>query len=128
MFRAVPSWSPSTPQLNVTMSPGLSSARSCSSLPMRSFGPGEVLEDRHRPPGAARGLADPLGGLGVLLVRAVAEVQARDVHAGADQLEQDLAVPRGRPDGRNDLGPPHTAKIREPEPWEPVKHLRPGGP
>ena len=63
----------------------------------------EILEDRDRPPGAARRLAHQARGLGVLVVGAVAEVQPRDVHAGLDQPGEDLGVPRGGADRRDDL-------------------------
>ena len=65
---------------------------------------GEVLEDRDRAPGAARGLAHQRRRLRVRLVRAVAEVQARDVHAGLDHPHEHLGVERCGPDRGDDLG------------------------
>jgi hypothetical protein len=72
-------------------------------VPMRSFGPGQVLQDRHGPVGPARRLADELRGLGVLVVRAVGEVQAGDVHPRADHGHEDVRVARGGADGGDDL-------------------------
>ena len=74
------------------------------------LGPGQVLQQRDRAAGAAGGVADELRGLGMLLVRAVAEVQAGDVHARLDHPYERLGVPRGGPDGGDDL---RTASHRE---------------
>ena len=57
----------------------------------------EVLQDRHRAPGAARRLAHALRGLGVQLGGAVGEVQPRDVHARLDHAHEDLGIARGGP-------------------------------
>ena len=113
MRSAVPSASSRPPQTNVTRSPGLSSTMSPSSGPMRSFGPGEVLQDRHGPAGAAGRVAHEARGVGVLLVRAVAEVQPGDVHPRRDHPHEDLRVVGRRADGGDDLraalhSPEHT--------------------
>ena len=57
------------PQTNVTRSPGRSSTMSSRNWPMRSFGPGQVLQDRDRRPARLGRLAHALGDLGVLLGR-----------------------------------------------------------
>ena len=88
---------------------GPSSTMSSRSLPMRSFGPGQVLQDRDGAAGAARRLAHALGDLGVLLGAAVGEVQPRDVHPRLDHPHEDLGVAGGRADGGDDLGPAHRA-------------------
>jgi hypothetical protein len=87
------------------------------------LGAGEVLQDRDRPSGAARGRPDALGRLGVLLVRAVREVQARDVEARLDHLDQDLGILRGRADGRHDLRSPHRPGVEHAR----APRVRPGG-
>ena len=74
---------------------------------MRSFGPGQVLQDRDLAAGAARGLAHELRRLGVLLGAAVREVQARDVHAGLDHPDEHLRVARGGADRGHDLRAAH---------------------
>jgi hypothetical protein len=63
----------------------------------------QILQHRDRPAGAARRLAHALGGLGVLVGRAVREVQARDVHAGGHHPHERLRLARGRTDRRDDL-------------------------
>ena len=49
-------------------------------------------------------LADHADQLGLLRVRAVREVQARDIQAGADQLAKDLRRAAGGTKGGDDLG------------------------
>ena len=61
------------------------------------LGTGQVLQQRDRAAGAAGGVADELGGLGVLLVRAVAEVQPGDVHARLDHPYERLGVAEAGP-------------------------------
>ena len=68
------------------------------------LGTRKVLQQRDRPAGAARGVAHELRGLGVLLVRPVAEVQAGDVHARLDHPDQRLGVAGGGADRGDDLG------------------------
>ena len=75
--------------------------------PMRSFGPGQVLQDRHRAPGPAGGVAHAAHGLGVLLERAVRVVQPRDVHPGRTIASSVSGLARGRADGGDDLGAAH---------------------
>ena len=55
-----------------------------SSAPIRSFGPGQILEDRTWRPTWPRPRADPLDVLGMQLAIAVGEVQAGDVEPGLD--------------------------------------------
>src|SRR5205085_1241883 len=55
----------------------------------------KVLEDRDGPPGARRGLAHERRGVGVLLVGAVGEVQARHVHPGLHHGEQHGGIAAG---------------------------------
>ena len=64
----------------------------------------QIGEDADRPPGIAFDLAD-LGESGaVLLVGAVAEIEAEDIDPGVEQRAQALAAGARRPDRRDDLG------------------------
>jgi hypothetical protein len=93
--------SPLSPlQTKVTRSPMPRSAVPSRRAPMRA---GEVLEDRDRPAGAARGVADALGHLGVLLGGSVAEVQPSDVHARLHHAGEHVALARGGADRGDDL-------------------------
>ena len=73
-------------------SPGLNSTTPSRSLPMRSFGPGQVLQDRDLAAGATGGFADEARGLRVLVGAAVGEVQAGHVHPGLDHAGEDLGI------------------------------------
>ena len=64
----------------------------------------EVLQDGQRTASAAGGGAQPLEGLGVLVGRAVGEVQPGHVHARLDHRDERVGVPRGGPDRGDDLG------------------------
>ncbi len=66
----------------------------------------EVGEHGDRPPQPA--LRQPNGGeaLEVLVVRAMREVQSRDVHARHGQLEDRLRIGRRRAERADDLRPP----------------------
>ena len=97
----------SSPQLNVTKSPGFSSTMSSRSGPMRSFGPGQVLQDRDRSPRAAGGVAHAAYRLLVLGQRAVGVVQPGHVHPGTHHREQRLRLARGGADGGDDLCAAH---------------------
>jgi hypothetical protein len=70
----------------------------------------EVLEDRDRAAGGARGVAHHARGLRVLLDGPVGEVQAGDVHAGVDHAAEDLRIAGRRADGGHDL---RTAHVRQ---------------
>ena len=71
---------------------------------MRIFGPGRSWRIATGPAGAPGGLAHQRRRLGVRLVRAVAEVQPRDVHARVDHPHEHLGITRGRADRGDDLG------------------------
>src|SRR6185369_11774872 len=73
--------------------------------PEPDLGALQVLQDGHRPAPALLALPQAAHHLGVLGVRAVREVQARDVHAGGDEAVEGLHRRRRRPDGADDLRP-----------------------
>ena len=102
-------------------------ARPCrpSTGPMRIFGPGRscrIATGRPARPAASR---TSVGRLGVLLVRAVAEVQPRDVHARLDHPDEHLGIARGGADRGDDLraalhrGVTLVHRHREPVPPDP---------
>src|SRR5207245_11177586 len=63
----------------------------------------EILQHGDHAPGALRGRANPLERGGVAVVRAVREVQSKDVGAGGDErVDHRVAVARGT-DGGDDL-------------------------
>ena len=64
---------------------------------------GQVLEHRDLAADAARGVADPLDRLRVLVARAVREVEPRDVEPGLDHPHEHVRLARGRSDGGDDL-------------------------
>ena len=76
------------------------------------LGPAEVLQDRELTPHLVADLADRLERRGVLVVRAVREVEPEDVNARLDHLPDDGRIPRGGPERRHDLGP-HLAQRLE---------------
>src|SRR5690606_14418304 len=63
----------------------------------------QVLQDRDRPLELLLDRADDLAALAVILVAAVAEVQAEDVGAGQEQLADALPVAAGRTQRGDDL-------------------------
>ena len=67
----------------------------------------QVLEDRDRAAEVARGGADPVEHLGVILVTPVGEVEAGHVDAGGEQPLQDFGVGRGGTEGGDYLGAAH---------------------
>ena len=75
-----------------TVEPEWRTATSPSRSPRRSFGPGQVAEDPDLTADLLARRADPAHGLGVLLRRAVGEVEPEDVDAGLEQLTQHLRV------------------------------------
>ena len=75
------------------------------------LGPGQVLQHGDRPSQVGGDLASGLHHLEVLLVLAVREVQAHDVHAGLGEALEDLALAGGRTDGRHDLRPAHAPEV-----------------
>ncbi len=105
MWRASPTLS--SPQVNVTMSPGLSSTMSSRSGPIRSLGPGRSCRIATGRPALPGGVAHAAYGLLVLLERSVRVVQARHVHPGAHHREQRGGLARGGPDGGDDLCAAH---------------------
>ena len=98
---------PSAPQTKVRWSPGLSSAIPSASGPIRSLGPGRSWRIATWRPARPGRVAHQLRGLGVLLRRAVREVQPRDVHARLDHAHEDLGIARGGADRGDDLGAAH---------------------
>ena len=80
--------------------------------PQADLGPAQVLQHGEltahlladRPDRRERG--------GVLLVRAVREVEPEDVDARLDQLPEHGRVARGRPDRRHDLGPDLAQRLK----------------
>ena len=72
---------------------------------------GQVLQDRHRAPGTAGGVAHAVDGLGVLVERPVRVVQPRDVHPRLDHLQQGLGLARGGADRGDDLCAAHARKV-----------------
>ena len=126
MCSASPSPGSSPPQVNVTVSPGLSSTTPSRSDADAQLRPGQVLQDRHLAAGAARGVAHALGGLGVLLGGAVGEVQPGDVHPRLDEPGEHLGFAGGGADGGDDLGPARHGPPRYPRSRTPcVTDLRP---
>ena len=69
--------------------------------------PLQILKNRDRSAPASLTLADQPDDLGVLGVGAVGEVHAGDVHARGDEAVELGSAAAGRPEGANDLGPPH---------------------
>ncbi len=63
----------------------------------------QILQHRDGATGATGCVAHELDGLGVLLRRAVGEVQPRDVHAGRDHPHERVTIARGRADRGDDL-------------------------
>ena len=63
-----------------------------------------VEQNRHRDAELGREATDLLDHRAVILVRAVGEVEAGDVHAVKDELTQNLFVLGSRAHGANDLG------------------------
>jgi hypothetical protein len=73
--------------------------------------PLQVEQDADRPPGIALDPADDLEALAMLLVRAVAEVQAEHVGAGVEQRAYGGGVRARGPERGDDLGVALTAHV-----------------
>ena len=72
----------------------------------------DVAHDRHVAADVRGHVADRADGLLVLLVRAVGEVEAEDVHPRGEQACDDLLGARGRTEGGDDLGSAHGRRRR----------------
>jgi len=71
------------------------------------FQSGEILEDGNGPPQALGDTPNSRDYLEVLGLRAMREVQPRDVHSGSNQLLQDFGRPRRGSNGAHDLRSGH---------------------
>ena len=101
----------SSPQVNVSRSPGLQLDDVLAQRADPQLRPGQVLQDRDRPPRAAGGVAHAPDRLGVLLERPVRVVQPRHVHPGLDHPQQRLRLARGGSDGGDDLRAAHARTV-----------------
>src|SRR5207237_2818919 len=80
----------------------------------------QVRDQRERPPFLRLDLADETGALGVRVVVAVRHVQARRVHARADERADALERRGRRPDRGADLGAARTLGRHRPSPSDGV--------
>ena len=94
-----------------------SSATPPATGPIRSFGPGEVTEDRHIALRALRGGAHRLRDFPVLLRVAVREIEPGHIHPGSDHLLENVEILRGWTDGRDDLRGAHRLQHTHPRPF-----------
>ena len=72
----------------------------------------QILENTDRPPFLARCSPNTVNVARVLVMSTVRKIQPGDVHAQSQKVPQDHFAVRGRPNGRDDLGPTEPTRPR----------------
>ena len=80
--------------------------------PQANLGAAQILKHRKLTSHFIADLADGLKRRGVLVVRAVGEVEPENVNAGLDHLADDGRIPRGGPEGCHNLGPHFPERLK----------------